>query len=97
MLFRKTRSERIIESPWVMLGCGALAGVLGTLAMGPVGNALYELEGEEKKKREEALRKEMPFETLAGRLIELGGGVDLNDLQKYFQNLALPMPNIESV
>jgi kumamolisin len=30
-------------------------------------------------------------------IIELGGGFDLNDLQKYFQNLALPMPNIESV
>lgn len=73
MSFRKNARSRIAGNPWTALGCGALAGVLGTLAMGPVGNVLYQLESEEKKKREEALRKEMPFETLAGRLIELGG------------------------
>ena len=74
MLFRKSSFERVAQSPWTVLGGGALAGMLGTIAMGPVGNTLYKFESEEKKKREEALRKEMPFETLAGRLIELGGG-----------------------
>jgi len=30
-------------------------------------------------------------------IIELGGGYNVNDLQNYFQNLGLPMPNIQSV
>lgn len=46
MLFRKSRFARIAESPWTVLGGGALAGILGTIAMGPVGNTLYKLESE---------------------------------------------------
>lgn len=52
---------------------GAVGGVVGTLLMSPVTTALYRRESPEKKQREEKLRAEPPFETLAGRLIALVG------------------------
>ena len=61
MLFR---SQRMIESPWITFGCGALGGFLGTRAMEPVTTLLYEHEDEADKRREEELRKEPPFQTL---------------------------------
>ena len=77
-----SRNQRIIESPWTTLGCGALGGFLGTRAMEPVTALLYEHEDEADKRREEELRKEPPFQTLAGRLLELVGVEPSEDRKK---------------
>jgi uncharacterized membrane protein YagU involved in acid resistance len=55
------------------LALGALGGVLGTLVMAPVGRFLYRRQDEESRRREKALRRELPQETLAGRLVETAG------------------------
>jgi hypothetical protein len=52
---------------------GAVAGIVGTLAMDSVTDLLYKLESEEKRRKEESLRTEGPAETLAARLIEFVG------------------------
>lgn len=53
---------------------GALAGVAGTLAMQPVTRFLYKHEREDKRRREQAIRREgAPLEVLARRFIELVG------------------------
>jgi len=74
MRILKSRGEKFVENPWITLGCGAVSGLLGTYAMEPVANFLYEHEDEADRKREEELRKEVPTVVLAGRLIELVGG-----------------------
>jgi hypothetical protein len=73
MLCRKSKLEKIVESPWTTVALGGLAGVVGTIAMEPVTTFLYEHEDEAHKKREEELRKESALEVLAARLIELIG------------------------
>jgi hypothetical protein len=73
MLCRKSKLEKIVESPWTTVALGGLAGVVGTIAMEPVTTFLYQHEDEAHKKREEELRKESSLEVLAARLIELIG------------------------
>lgn len=47
---------------------GIVGGAIGTVVMGEVTHFLYTFENKDKKKREEALRKEPPYEVMAGRV-----------------------------
>lgn len=58
---------------------GMIGGVVGTIVMGYAANALYSFESEEKKKQEEALRTEPPYEVLARRISNDVLGVEISD------------------
>lgn len=67
---------------------GAIGGLVGTVVMGKVASALYAREPEEKRAREEQLRKEPPFMVLAERLIEQAG-LEVTDERKQRVGTAL--------
>lgn len=52
---------------------GALGGALGTLAMEQTGTVLYGLETEDKKRREEELRAEPPYQVMAAKAARVAG------------------------
>lgn len=58
---------------------GMIGGLVGTFALGQIANFLYKLESEEKKKKEESLRKEDPAEAMARRLSEDVFGCEISD------------------
>lgn len=49
---------------------GTVAGIVGTVVMEQAGALLYRFEKPEKKKQEEAIRKESPYDTMARRITE---------------------------
>lgn len=61
---------------------GMIGGVLGTMAMEKIAGMLYKVESEEKKKIEESLRKEPPYEVMARRISENIFGIELSDDNK---------------
>ncbi len=61
---------------------GMIGGVVGTVALERVSNLMYSYESEEKKRKEEKLRKELPTEVAARRLSEEVLGVKVSDRTK---------------
>lgn len=49
---------------------GTVAGIVGTVVMDQAGTLLYRFEKPEKKKQEEAIRTESPYDTMARRISE---------------------------
>jgi hypothetical protein len=66
----RKRTDGVSASDLVL---GALAGIAGTLAMSPVTSWLYRRESAATRRREEAIRTEPPFQTLAARVVETVG------------------------
>jgi uncharacterized membrane protein YagU involved in acid resistance len=58
---------------------GMIGGAIGTVVMEQVANLMYKFESEEKKKIEESIRKEPPFEAMARRLSEDVFGIEITD------------------
>ena len=67
---------------------GALGGALGTLAMEQAGTVLYAIESEDKKRREEELRAEPPYQVMAAKAARAAGR-ELSDEQKKKVGMAL--------
>ncbi|HXG93028.1 MAG TPA: DUF1440 domain-containing protein [Blastocatellia bacterium] len=61
---------------------GMIGGAIGTLVLERVANLMYKFESEEKKKKEEHLRKEVPPEALARRISEDVLGIEISSETK---------------
>lgn len=61
---------------------GIIGGAIGTVVMGQVANLMYKLESEEKKKKEEELRKEPSYNVMVERIAKDVFGAHLSDEAK---------------
>lgn len=68
---------------------GALGGIAGTMAMGKLSSFLYKFESEEKKHKEETLRKQPPYQTMAEKMARNILNKELTDQQKKKAGMAL--------
>lgn len=69
---------------WLLrdIAYGVVGGAIGTVVMGEVTNFLYRFESKDKKKKEEELRREPPYEVMAERLAKNVFGTDLSKQTK---------------
>jgi hypothetical protein len=76
-----TRNDSVAAELAKDMPVAVVAGYLGTKFMEPISQKLYELESEEDRKREDAVRPGPPFEIAAEKTAKLAG-VELNNQQK---------------
>ena len=77
------------HSLWADIAFGLVAGAIATFVMDKVGSYGYQLEDEQARHYEEALRHEDPPEVLAGKIAEAIGSVELDKEAKQKYGMAI--------